>query len=767
MSIKVSLLDRLYKDELDKDNDYVVIYDHSTSTVKRILTADFQSTNLPLNSTAGDFLVLGSKRLAISQANKLPETAANISSIQPIVVSAGNIVSMDLVSSGNALEIITDLYIPEIEYTRNHVVLSGVGGFSPAIDGIYVPSNDIVGFDPGMDYIFDIPLTTGTWDTNGTMSVINNYRVTTTTEHGYSIGDTIVIKNVSGFTQINGPQTVTDVISEYIFAIQPTFTTHPLPYVPDTGKTYILPTSSQLDLTFYIAHNLTTGQSIYIDSENPLEGFSQDLYGTFVADVLTDTTIRIPINFYLGETSYSGGAYAYLVSQLDYNFYYNEDKTVEAIFKNGRKKAFKTINGAINAASADGGSVLVHPKTVVYDERMILKSVNIMIEEGAIVTSSNIYGPIFTDEGIAVDCKILGNGIFKHTGNTDQHGFWLYNPNSNVHIECDRIETHGVAGGINNAVIQSNINNFSIKCNSILSERGGGIILDRESQNFNIQVGSIETGLVADTNTGSSALVTHGNGFIEVDSIVCNNLGHTLSHRKGECIAYIAKQKTVCNHPTYVTSTVAMIGYQTHSSAKLTLFFDEVLNLTGTRTGLPCFQIENGIVNLFGRKAYSSADHCVTYQFGSNTYDGMPSVSSGLINIKDIYSGNWTGLNIETTGIVTVDGCNVSANTTGGANWGVLKIGGSSIAVNSTAIIRNSVFTQLTSNAATHVVRVGMGTQNIVLSNNEFIATHSSSNSIYSTDDVEREVKVRLPNWQNRTEHSKIHYITNTGTLIQ
>lgn len=769
MSIKVSLLDRLYKDELDKDNDYIVIYDHSTSSVKRILSSDFQSTNLPLNSTEGDFLVLGSRKLAISQANKVTESSVNISTIEPIVISAGNIVSADIVGGNNALEIITDLYIPEIEYTRNQVFLSELGGFDPSIDGIYVSATDIVGYDTGMDYLFDIPATTGTWDTTGTMSVINNYQVTTTTEHGYSIGDTIIIKNVSGFTEINGSQIVTDVISEFTFAIQPTFISNPLPYVEGTGKTYKLPTTSQLDLTFYVDHKLETGQNIYIDSENPLEGFSSDLYGTFEVETLNDITVRISVDFYLGETSYSGGAYAYLLDQVDFNFYYNEEKTVETIFKNGRKKAFKTINGAINAANSEGGAVLIHPKTTDYNESVILKNVDIMIEEGATVTCDNMSYPIIHDNDEPVTCKILGSGVFKHTGvESTQHGFLISNPESNVYIECDYIETYGVTGGTTNFAVWSDAAKFVLKCNRILSKRGGGIWLNPSTQNFNIQINSIETGLLEDPNTGSTALITSGDGFIDINSIVCNNLGHTFSHRKGECVAYISKQKTVCNHPNYVTSTIAMLGSQTYADVKLTLFFDEILNLTGTRTGQPCAQIERGIVNLIGRKAYSSADHCITYQNGGIGPDAGASSPAGLINIKEIYSGNWSAINIESNpNTVIVDGCNASANTTPGANWGVINIGGASINLNATAIIRNSIFTQLSSYSDVHVMRVGKGTQNIVLSNNEFIATHSASNSIYSANAIEREVKVRLPNWQNRTEDSKIHYITNTGTLIQ
>lgn len=530
-----------------------------------------------------------------------------------------------------------------------------------------------------------------------------------------------------------------------------------------------------LDITLQDSHGLTTGDTIKIYYDDRIQGFPQPIYGAFTITNIIANVVRITVGFDLAAGSYTTAGYIEAVGYKSYNYFYEGSKSVEIRYGNGKNKFFTTITSAVEEAYLSGGNVIVHKKTTPYSESIVLRNgVNIILEEGAIITNNGAF-PIFTDDGNSIVCSILGSGVIKQLTTSSEHAILLTGSNTELILECDYIELSGPPITYSTgACINSNAKNIFIKANKVLAKSGCGILLWAGTQNFKIDVREIETGIIGADLTGSTAVITFGDGFINVNKITCNNNGHTLSHRKGKCVAYIDKQYKTNNNG--FTSLVACLATQSYNDVELTLYFDEIVSKPGTQSAVSCVECGRGVMNLYGRKVTTDGTTAIGYFYsGSGGLSGVPATPTGIIQVDEIYSGAWFAVDINAGNSVPIiiKNCKIYANSSPGLVLGALNIGGVDSPINSLVTIRNCHIQQLTNNSANIAMRIGDGTQTIIMSNNELESAHSGAASIVSaigvtsTATVHRNINIRLPIWQNRNEDSYIHFITTGGTLIQ
>jgi len=249
------------------------------------------------------------------------------------------------------------------------------------------------------------------------------------------------------------------------------------------------------------------------------------------------------------------------------------------------------------------------------NEQILLKNlVDIWIMPGVVIdfvaVSPTPQGPTITDNNTAVTCNIYGMGIIKNTDTTTNGRYEcikLSNASSKLSIECDFIE--GVGSTSTSLVgpciyIQKGIK-FHLTCNKVYNKNNvamwiGGVSTPIIDINLNVKL--VETGIITTLASGGSAIITHGNGFINIDEILCRNSGHCLSHRAGEMVAKIKKLTTINNRSGNI-STVHL--NQGNNNQKLILYFDEILNIKGQTNSLSAIEVKEGTGIFIGRRIYS------------------------------------------------------------------------------------------------------------------------------------------------------------------
>ena len=528
-----------------------------------------------------------------------------------------------------------------------------------------------------------------------------------------------------------------------------------------------------LDITLAAPHGISTGDTIKIYFDDRIQGFPALLYGNFVVTVMSANILRIASAYNLTGGSFSSAGNIELVGYKDYNYFYDGVKTVEVIYNNGRIKPLDSIQAAVYEAALEGGTVLVHKRASPYIERIYLKDgVDIILEEGVVITN-NSTNEVFIDNGVSVNCKILGQGTIKQTGTGT--AIYLTGTNSDIYIECNYIEVTGYGnGGGTSACISSNIKNLVVKCHKMVSKDGCGILMGSNSQTFNFTIDLIETGINGTPNTGSTAIWGFGDGYYKIDKIVCWNNGHCFSHHKGKCVAHITRMYKY-NNLNYI-APVSMLGHQTFNSVDVTIYFDEISSYNGLTGAPPAVECGRGILNLYGRRIHTDGDSAITYQLGPTGYEPTIGTPYGRIQVDEIYSGNWHAVDINSgsSNPVVIENSKIYANGTGGSQLGAFNIGNfGNTGINSYVILRDCHIQQLTNNTSCHAIRVGTGTQTLILSGCELETVNASAYSIFSggidnlTAGPDRNVIIRKPIWQNKSEQSTIHYITTGGTLIQ
>lgn len=294
------------------------------------------------------------------------------------------------------------------------------------------------------------------------------------------------------------------------------------------------------------------------------------------------------------------------------------DFQVSILKRDGTQSSFySTYTLAVDAAVADD----VIQIWADLNEQIVLKDgVDIWIMPGVKISiSSNI--PTLTDNGVPCNCNIYGLGIIINTNassSTSNMACDFSDQDSNIRIECDYIENAG--SNIAYSCISSNAAKFHLKCNKVISKSNGAIFLSNSNSYISIDVSKVETGLENEPNSGSTALITKGNGFIKIDEIFCRNLGHCLSHRSGTITARILKLITVNNRSGNI-STVHL--NQGDNNQKLILYFDEINNIKGSVNSLAGIEVKQGTGIFIGRRIYSEDTETVIIG-NSTTPPGTP-----------------------------------------------------------------------------------------------------------------------------------------------
>jgi len=278
--------------------------------------------------------------------------------------------------------------------------------------------------------------------------------------------------------------------------------------------------------------------------------------------------------------------------------------------------------------------------TLVPNEPIKLKDkVDIWIYPGVRIFNSSDM-PTITDNSVSCDCRIYGSGIIINTNSLSSginQACNFSNQNSKIEIECDFIENAGT--DIFSSCIVSSAEVFKLKCNYVFSKGNGGINLLNNNSEIDLKIKKIETGMENNLNSGSTALVTRGSGFVEIDEILCRNLGHCLSHRGGTITASIKKMTTVNNRSGNI-STVHL--NQGTNDQKLILYFDEIQNLTGIANSLSAIEIKQGTGIFIGRRIFS--DDKDTVIIGKNINSDPPQKLS--IRCDEIICSNHLALTI-------------------------------------------------------------------------------------------------------------------------
>ncbi|MBK9331098.1 MAG: hypothetical protein IPM96_01540 [Ignavibacteria bacterium] len=272
-------------------------------------------------------------------------------------------------------------------------------------------------------------------------------------------------------------------------------------------------------------------------------------------------------------------------------------------------------------------SEIEHPLVQIWadlDEQIILlDGVDIWIAPG--VTISNSSGDTITDNNVAVKCNISGYGKLTQTSTSFYAVCNFTNSNSKVSVKCDIIENESAG----QACVSSSAKKFHLECNLVYGKSHGGVYLNNNnSDDLNINAEKIVTGEITELSSGTTAIISRGNGFMHINEILCRNLGHCISHREGEITANIKKLTTKMN----IANAIAAVHLdQGTGTQKLILYFDEILNFNGSFNSGIGIYLHEGKGIFIGRRVYSENEEGVDIS-GDNT--------KGYIKINEIISLN-------------------------------------------------------------------------------------------------------------------------------
>lgn len=292
--------------------------------------------------------------------------------------------------------------------------------------------------------------------------------------------------------------------------------------------------------------------------------------------------------------------------------------------------------------------------------------VDIWIAPGRIISMTSSGHPTITDDNAAVTCNIFGNGIIKNSyifGGVVYECIKISNGNSKVSIVCDYIE--GLGGddqssfeGASVLVNSNDSSSFRLICNKIINKKNAAVIIQNPGDSYlnqiNIKSKSVETGLSGDSDTGSTAMIIEGGGFIEIDEVICRNYGSCLLHKRGTLIANIFKLTTNNSTSTLLPTISVSDGDGTQN---LTLYFDEIQNIGGG----DAVKVSQGRANIIGRRIYSNSGLALNL---------VESIVSAIFQCVEIISGERC-ININNSDEqIIIDANYIEGNT--GSNDGVV-----------------------------------------------------------------------------------------------
>ena len=289
-------------------------------------------------------------------------------------------------------------------------------------------------------------------------------------------------------------------------------------------------------------------------------------------------------------------------------------------------------------------SIIPHPLIQIWanlnEQIVLLDGVDVWIAPGVTITNSandtivdNKAG-FYTD---SVDCKIFGFGSIKNTG--VKSCIKIINSGSKISVECNCV--HAM---LSLAVYVLPSEKFHLKCNYVYSQNFQAIRIGEFAQtgivnDVNLNIIKVETGELGNFSSGTTAVSTRGNGYIKFDKIVCNNLGHCLSHQEVSVIAIIRKLLTTANRSGAIAALHVPGIPQGSEDQNLIIYCDEVTSWAGSSNTSSGVSVEftGGSLSLFARKLYSK--NLYGFTCGGN-------IQKGLICCNEIISVSNYPLNI-------------------------------------------------------------------------------------------------------------------------
>ena len=564
-------------------------------------------------------------------------------------------------------------------------------------------------------------------------------------------GKYIVLSGVTGLTpDINGKAYLVDDTDDFTY-----FTFYEDVTVLGTpGGTVTVEevSATDMDITTTEEHGLEAGETIKISYDDRILGFNQSVSGTFTIGVVNATKLRISTATGIRGTFSSAGALE-AIARKTLSFYIGSGKTVEVVFKDGRKRLTSTIQGATEEAYLVGGSVEVHDKTGNYDESIIMRNgVHYRLDEGVVIdnTTSN---PTFYDNSVAVSCVINGKGIIKQTANAGISAIQIAHSNSQLVMNVDEIEGKG---GSNAAVRTGSVISFAgaklvLTANRLYSQRNNALYMSNVNTYSAIKLQRLETGIYGQATTGADGLITCGTCFFDIENANLYNGGSIIKHTGGTAFGKILYGRVTHNNASWLKPAIWLnAGY-------LTLDFNEIGSYTGSQTAQNCIQGDatSGILRLRGLKAYSSANKGVYINSTCHAY----------INITEITSATGIGVELNSynpsEGRITVENSRITGTTT--------ALGDAALVVaRSTATfvdIINSEIINLGTNANSHaLVTDGGAVGSIVFSGVSLVKTHASAYPANKASGL-KTITIKRPCWQN-AESPNIFYNGQMLTAI-
>lgn len=292
-----------------------------------------------------------------------------------------------------------------------------------------------------------------------------------------------------------------------------------------------------------------------------------------------------------------------------------------------------------SARSAASSGDLIQIWANLDEEIILLDGVDIWVMPGVTISfdSENTIVDnkisVYTDP---VECNVYGYGVIKNVGT--KSCVKIINSQSKINIECNYID-----GLSSVAVYVLPTEKFHLKCNYVYNHYSQAIQIGDLTQtglvnDLYLNSTKVVTGDLGYAATGTTAIITRGNGFINFDEIICNNLGHCLSHREGSIVANVRKLTTTTNRSGAIAALHVPGPTQGSGDQNLVLYFDEINSLAGTTfsSGVSV-ELTGGNLNLLGRKLLSK-----------NLYGVICGgiLQKGQIICNEIISENFYALNI-------------------------------------------------------------------------------------------------------------------------
>lgn len=757
-------LNELNAETVNKEQDFLSVFDVSAGDTKKIKIKNVLPDQVPIDGEQGEFLILGGKQYTITNVTKALESGFVISSITP--ETSTTFIPDNAVSQLFGANCVITVYFDSghgFGYgDRILFYIPSITGMSQALSG-YIIGECID--ENYIEFTFYNSNATGTPVFPTGFKLLTGISCETATAHGFISGITLGIRDAVGLSEllISNDFYVTYVPDQYHFSLRNLDVPIQITsnnYTPNSGTAYIPGNTSIINITTSEINGLEEDDYIYIPYDQRIIGFENSVFGRYqVTEVLSQTSFSITLQQTIGSGTFSSGGPLEILKEQKFNFYFNGNKTVEVFYKNGKTYAHNTIDGAILDAKQNGGLVVVHPRTEDYNERLILRNnVNVKLEESAIVNYTGLNPGITLGETY-VTASIYGKGIIKQTcGYTTSAMISLVDPNSNISITCEKIIRNMGYGSGQLGMLTGSINlaSFNLNCDYFWAMGDGGLWID--SPMYNIKCGRFETGTIGANNSGNTALVTHGNGYIDIDELIVNNLGHCLSPRSGRCVANIRKLNNTNNSTYAIVSPISILAQQANSNTELYLTFDDARVLQGVISqGVPVAEIGTGTFALIGRNAETFGDSCITvHGSNGNTHP------KGLIKIDRIHSNNWAAVNIDSENEIIIKDSNLSASTDIGVDWGTLTLGYSK---NVNTKILNTTIKQLSNSTNSNGIKIFNNNGSIILDSVSIDITNAGAAGIKSVES-DTQVKIRRPLWMSTFADANTSII-NPGITIQ